>query len=460
MSKYGYVKVGGLKGISSTYNIYLRKPTNQLYIRKKIGGKDTSVKTPFFNDKKDDLRKLIKNYHTYEDMCIQKRKDLDSKLTLEKLNNTNEIVMEKVVETISYPTFKEWGDMIFETLYVTYKGNKEKKKGRSKLNKLNEIFGDKLINEITTNDIENWRNDWYKNSEFSSSTIKSYRDVLYKVFDKGVKSELISKNPTKGVSNTKNKKTTDKSKKKDEYGLPFTYTYEEIITMISGCDYFINKSISKSSEYTWKLFKTLLTVGFFSGVRINELISLKWSDLNYDKKTIRVQRTITDSVLSDGTKTMGYRTTILLPIVVDTLNEFKKISKKKDDFLFIHYRNDTYTNGKNLNDLFKKLTQYCKYEKIDLYNMRHSFITLMLSVGKPTEWVLQKVGHTDVVTTKGHYIGKIEDRKDLYQTIFHPTKVKNGVTNISENGLDINIPTIVSGKIPMVTFDNQNTTIS
>ena len=230
--------------------------------------------------------------------------------------------------------------------------------------------------------------------------------------------------------------------------------------MISGCDYFIDKSISKSSEYTWKLFKTLLTVGFFSGVRINELISLKWSDIKYDKKTIRVQRGITEGILSDGTKTMSYRDTLLLPIVIDSLNEFKKISKKKDDFLFIHYRNNTYRDGKNLNILFKELTQYCKYEKIDLYNMRHSFITLMLSVGKPTEWVLQKVGHVDVLTTKGHYIGKIEDRKDLYQTIFHPTEVKNGVTNISENGFDISIPTIVSGNIPMVTFDNQNTTIS
>ena len=66
-------------------------------------------------------------------MCIQKRKDLDSKFTLENLDNTNDRVMEKVVETISYPTFKEWGDMIFDTLYVTYKGDKEKKKGRYKL---------------------------------------------------------------------------------------------------------------------------------------------------------------------------------------------------------------------------------------------------------------------------------------------------------------------------------------
>ncbi len=145
---------------------------------------------------------------------------------------------------------------------------------------------------------------------------------------------------------------------------------------------------------------------------------------------------------------------ILLPIVIDSLNEFQKISKKKDDFIFINYRNKTYTDGKNLNISFLKLTKYCKFEKIDLYNMRHSFITLMLSIGKPTEWVLQKVGHTDVLTTKGHYIGKIEDRKDLYQKIFNPSKVKNNITNISENGFDINIPTVVSGNIPMVSFSN------
>ncbi len=66
---------------------------------------------------------------------------------------------------------------------------------------------------------------------------------------------------------------------------------------------------------------------------------------------------------------------------------------------------------------------------------------------------------TDVSTTKGHYIGKIDDRKDLYDKIFVPPKKIQSVTKISDNGFDINIPTSISGNIidniPSVSFGDK-----
>jgi len=226
--------------------------------------------------------------------------------------------------------------------------------------------------------------------------------------------------------------------------------------IINGCDYFIDNGKSKSSIYSWKIFKVFLTVGFFSGMRENELIGLKWSDIDYDKKTIKIQRTIDNGIVSKGTKTMNFRNTILLPIVEKPLKEFENISYKKDGFIFVNHQYKTFRNYTNLNKKFKELVEYCGYEKIDLYNMRHSFITLMLSVGKQTEWVLQRVGHADVLTTKGHYIGEIEDRKDLYDKIFNPPKKVYTVTNTD-------IPISISGNIveniPTVKF-NKNISLS
>jgi len=205
MSKYSLVKVVKLPPHARTYNIFYRSTSQQFYIRKKINGKDTAVSTPFFNDRKNDLTKLIKKYHTYEQECFQKRKELDSKVTLKKLNTQKIVLPEvEVVTPITFPTFKEWGDMIIDDIYSNYKGTREKKKGRERLNKINKVLGSKFINEITTSDIENWRNDWYKNSGLASSTINKYKYDIFMVLEKAVKSDLIASNPVQRVPKNKN----------------------------------------------------------------------------------------------------------------------------------------------------------------------------------------------------------------------------------------------------------------
>ncbi len=37
----------------------------------------------------------------------------------------------------------------------------------------------------------------------------------------------------------------------------------------------------------------IFALGFFTGMRIGEVIALKWSDIDFQKYTITVQRTIT-----------------------------------------------------------------------------------------------------------------------------------------------------------------------
>lgn len=95
MSKYKLVKVAKLPPHARTFNIFYHSMNQQFYIRKKINGKDTVIKTPFFNDRKNDLTKLIKNYSTYEQECKDKRNELDAKVTLTKSNN-QEFTLPKV----------------------------------------------------------------------------------------------------------------------------------------------------------------------------------------------------------------------------------------------------------------------------------------------------------------------------------------------------------------------------
>ncbi len=59
-----------------------------------------------------------------------------------------------------------------------------------------------------------------------------------------------------------------------------------------------------------------------------------------------------------------------------------------------------------------------KYKKSRFYNTRHSFVTNMLSRNLNSEWLIQQVGHEDIVITRMKYMGKISPELDkLYNSL-------------------------------------------
>ncbi|MCD8490916.1 MAG: tyrosine-type recombinase/integrase [Geovibrio sp.] len=54
-------------------------------------------------------------------------------------------------------------------------------------------------------------------------------------------------------------------------------------------------------------------LGFYTGMRTGELLALKWSDIDFSKYTITVQRTITKNRIKESTKTEKSRTIDIIP---------------------------------------------------------------------------------------------------------------------------------------------------
>ena len=156
------------------------------------------------------------------------------------------------------------------------------------------------------------------------------------------------------------------------------------------------------------------------GLRIGEVLALRWTDLEGNK--LQVSRTVNliDNVPVFGpTKTQrGNRTLYLSSDVVEVLSERRIRQWQERDIEKRYQANDlifsstvgTVMNPNNVRRTYRKLIQQAGVRRIRIHDQRHTYITLARDAGVDVEVVAQRAGQ-DVRVTLGIYSKVTEDRK-------------------------------------------------
>ncbi|MGL5916506.1 MAG: site-specific tyrosine recombinase XerD, partial [Culicoidibacterales bacterium] len=138
----------------------------------------------------------------------------------------------------------------------------------------------------------------------------------------------------------------------------------------------------------------MLEVMYGTGMRVSELLSLKWEDINLLMGFIRC--------IGKGNKER------LLPLndyTIGLIEEYQehaypKLNKKNSQYLFLGRRGDVLTRQAFWKTL-KQLTVQAGIEKsISPHTLRHSFATHLLENGADLRSVQALLGHTDISTTQ------------------------------------------------------------
>ena len=122
----------------------------------------------------------------------------------------------------------------------------------------------------------------------------------------------------------------------------------------------------------------------YTGCRRSEALSVKWSDVDFEKRIIHIRGTKTEK--SDRN----------VPIVPELLNELKTAPRSQDGLLF-HY-STTY-----ISRTFHKI---CPTHK--LHDLRHTFATRCLECGINLKVVQKWLGHTRLDTTANIYVHTLD----------------------------------------------------
>ena len=124
------------------------------------------------------------------------------------------------------------------------------------------IEGNRCLNTIGIREIEHFLS--AKKNEASAWSARSYYIALRSAFEKAVQWELIKENPFRKVK-----------KPKPPEVLPVFFTDTDFQSMLS---------IIEETD-----FRELCIVGLLTGLRLGELLALRWQDIDFNAKVILVQ---------------------------------------------------------------------------------------------------------------------------------------------------------------------------
>ncbi|WQV40589.1 site-specific integrase [Helicobacter pylori] len=157
--------------------------------------------------------------------------------------------------------------------------------------------------------------------------------------------------------------------------------------------------------------KAFLTVAFFTGLRTGEQLALMWEDINFNEKTITINKSLNElGQITTPKNKPSVREVDLLEPVGKILKELQESEPANKKFVFIISMPKRSTMFQRA---FRALLRALNLKDRKLYTTRHTFASLMLSQGEEAMWVSKTLGHKDLNTTYktySHYIPK-QDRE-------------------------------------------------
>lgn len=275
---------------------------------------------------------------------------------------------------------------------------------RNLSNHIRDGLGQRAIEGLTALDIQKFFNVLaaYK----ADKTTKEIHALLNQVLKHAVKQKVIPSNPMEdGVKRPKSRRIPQKGK-----ALP-RHVCKDILTALE----------------TSPTYKPLVMVLLYTGIRVGELMALRWGNIDRENMLLHIEnavtskcefdetgKTISRKVIVSDTKTAASQRVIPLePEVLRVLEEWHTVSAARqekarkqgnEDFIFSNQYGGL-RSYQGFQKQFKRFldTNGLGNHGITFHKFRHTFATLLMEQGTNPRVVQELLGHRDIETTLGIY---------------------------------------------------------
>jgi integrase len=160
--------------------------------------------------------------------------------------------------------------------------------------------------------------------------------------------------------------------------------------------------------------RTMVAVALFTGVRIGELLGLRWSDVDLIAGKLRISQACYRGIIGTP-KTQGSRRTLHLPeSLVTALLRFRESSPGTEDQLVFRTRNHTPLNDTNLLHRFlKPAGKLIGAPWLGWHTLRRTHATLLLVSGATPKETQTQLGHSRISTTMEIYAQNVPAHQQL-----------------------------------------------
>lgn len=174
----------------------------------------------------------------------------------------------------------------------------------------------------------------------------------------------------------------------------------------------IEQAVLKSKKE--KLFGIILCL--YSGLRIGELLALRWDDIDMQKGTMTISRSCHDGKDKTGTytriedtpKTSSSRRIIPLP---KQFLPLMKESKKKSNSEYVVSKNGNPISVRSYQRSFELLQKRLNISRRGFHALRHTFATRAIECGMDVKALSEILGHKNPTITLNRYAHSLMEHK-------------------------------------------------
>lgn len=244
-------------------------------------------------------------------------------------------------------------------------------------------WGPDFVQNVKTLAVEHW----LQGIPRSANTKAHIRNLLHLLFNCAIRWELIAKNPIDLV----------RQSTKRRY-VPRVLTPEEF-----------KKLLNELQEPCW----TMVLIAGSLGLRISEILGLRWGDIDWRNLSVLVQRSV---VMGRVYETKTEASLKPMPIdsqIAEALLKFRRqaVYVRQDDYIFPGNNGKPRWHGIMLTDHIKPAAARAGIGKVGWHTFRHTFSSILHQAG--TNMAVQKelLRHADIQTTMNIYTQAVSTAK-------------------------------------------------
>lgn len=255
-------------------------------------------------------------------------------------------------------------------------------------------LGRVLIRDLSTDHLQHVYDGWLS-SGMSAYLLLKIQQVLHSCLDRAVRNGKLVKNITDYVDKPAEPRTEN-----------IIWNEEQIAGFLQAA----KKDKNKSRIYA------LFHLAINSGMRQGELLGLKWSDLDWTKRTLKIDRQLArfgGNMFAPLKTDASYRTIDLGSDTIEALRARAQIQQiergfagsnwQENDLIFTTKTGDPIHPTNLLIHYFKPLMKCSGAPKIRFHDLRHTAASHMLNMGIPSIVVSKRLGHSKISTTLDMY---------------------------------------------------------
>jgi integrase len=224
------------------------------------------------------------------------------------------------------------------------------------------------LESISSRNIDQYISLVFSNSKYAASM---YYRTLKAAFNKAVVWNYIEINPFNKIKTPKTPSS-----------LPVYISEAELIQILDKVEN--------------RLHKDIFTTAYYTGMRLNELLNMKWDWIDFNQNLIIIKNS--DQFI---TKTKQERVIPIHPRINQILKSRFPFSKEKEN-QFVFYRVPSIKlNSEFISKQFKKASRQAKLNpKVHFHTLRHSFASALVQRKVDIYTVQKLLGHNKIQTTQ------------------------------------------------------------